>query len=47
MFESDGRQKLLDLLKGLGLTLPERQKVANAVSKAVKAMKGVVMCTIT
>ena len=39
VFESDGRQKLLDLLKGLGLTLPERQKVANAVSKAVKAMR--------
>ena len=32
VFEADGRTGLLGLLKGLGLSLSERQKVANAVS---------------
>ena len=30
------RGHLLDLLKGLGLKLPERQKVANAISRTIK-----------
>ena len=37
---SSGRTQLLDELKALGLKLPDRQKLANAVSRTVKLSQG-------